>query len=99
MGRKYYSSYIEHHMRFHARFEKPVFFSSDADERSWYACQYVLDELSEKDREMILTIYREVGTIPDNVYNLAEKQGISEGRIWKILGDFENKVATKRGLI
>ena len=99
MARKFYSAYVEHHMRYYARYEKPNFFRCHADERSWYACKYVLDELSEKDRERILEIYRLGDTIPDNIYQLAKSENLNQDWLWKLLADFERNVALKRGLI
>lgn len=99
MARNFYSAYIEHCMRFYARYSKPNHFRHDADRKNWLACDNALKDFSAEDRERLLTIYREGDTIPDNVYHLSKKEKVNQDTIWKLLGDLERKVAKRRGLI
>lgn len=99
MARSFYSAYIEHCMRFYARYKKPEYFRSDADKKNWLACDNALKDFSAEDRERLLTLYREGDTIPDNVYQLAKKEKINQDTLWKLLGDFERKAAKRRGLL
>ena len=95
MARSFYSAYIEHCMRFYARYKKPEFFRSDADKKNWLACDNALKNFSAEDRERILILYRE----GDNVYYLAKKENINQDALWKLIGDLERKIAKRRGLI
>lgn len=99
MARNFYSAYIEHCMRFYARYSHVNCFRSDADRKNWFACEDALKEFSETDRERLICIYREGDTISDNVYQLAKKENINQDSVWKLIGDLERKVAQKRGLI
>lgn len=99
MARNFYSAYIEHCMRFYARYSKPNHFRSDADKKNWIACENALNEFSDEDRERLLSIYRDGDTIPDNVYQLSKKEKINQDTIWKLIGELERKIAKRRGLI
>lgn len=99
MARNFYSAYIEHCMRFYARYSKPNHFRSDADKKNWIACENALNEFSDEDRERLLSIYRDGDTISDNVYQLSKKEKINQDTIWKLIGVLERKIAKRRGLI
>lgn len=98
MSRTFYSEYTNHCLRFYARHPKPTF-HSDADKKNWLACDSALKSFEESDREMLLTIYREGDTIPDNVYQMAKSKGIKQDSIRKLIGELERKVAKRRGLL
>lgn len=98
MSRTFYSEYVNHCLRFYARHEKPSF-HSDADKNNWLACDSALKGFSDSDREMLLTIYREGDTIPDNVYQMAKTKGIKQDAIWALINSLEKKVAKRRGLL
>lgn len=97
--RAFYSEYVNHCLRFYCKHPKPNYFRSEADKKNWNACDVALKSFSDSDREMLITIYREGDTIPDNVYQMATKRGISQDGIWKLVTDLEKKVAKRRGLI
>lgn len=48
---------------------------------------------------MLLTIYREGDTIPDNIYNLSVALEIKQDILWKLVNKLERKVAKRRGLV
>lgn len=98
MSRAFYSEYVNHCLRFYARHQKPSFHSA-ADKNNWLACDSALKGFSDRDREMLLTIYREGDTIPDNVYQMAKTKGIKQDSIWKLINELERKVAKRRGLL
>lgn len=98
MSRTFYSECVSHWLRFYARYPKPTF-HSDADKKNWLACDSALKSFEESDKEMLLTIYREGDTIPDNVYQMAKSKGIKQNSIWKLIGELEWKVAKRRGLL
>lgn len=56
--RTFYSEYVQHCMRFYARHTNPKF-RSDADKKNWFACDSALKGFTDKEQEMLLTIYRE----------------------------------------
>lgn len=98
MARAFYSQYVNHCLRFYARYSNPKFYS-ESDKHNWAACDYALKEFSDSDREMLLTIYREGDTIGDNIYHMAKSNGMSQDTIWKLVDELKCKVAKRRGLL
>lgn len=98
MARAVYSQYVNHCLRFYARYSNPKFYS-ESDKHNWAACDNALKEFSDSDREMLLTIYRKGDTIGDNIYQMAKSNGISQGTIWKLVDELQYKVAKRRGLL
>lgn len=98
MSRTFYSEYVNHCLRFYARHENPKF-RSDTDKHNWKACDNALKSFSDNDREMLLYIYREGDTVPDNIYQLAKERNVSQDSLWKLVNEIERKVAKKRGLL
>ena len=104
MNRPFYSDYVRHAMRYYSRSvinsrqEKP-FFKSDADKKNWQACYNALKDFSDKDRELLVTVYAGFDTLPDEVYQTAKKFKIDQSVIWDLMKVFERKVAKKRGLM
>lgn len=98
MSRSFYSEYVNHCMRFYARHPKAKF-HSEVDKHNWTACEDALNTFSDSDREMLLTIYREGDTIPDNIYQMAKSKSVSQDGIWKLVNELERKIAKRRGLL
>lgn len=98
MGKSFYSDYVNHCLRFYARYANPVF-HSEADKKNWKACDDALSEFSVKDRDTLLAVYKSRDTTADTVYAIAKDEGIEQDGIWKLLGDLERKVAKKRELL
>lgn len=98
MSRAFYSEYVNHCLRFYARHPKTKF-KSEADKQNWAACDNALADFTPKERDMLLTIYRDGDTIPDNVYQMAKAMGVKQDSIWKLIGELERKVAKRRGLL
>jgi hypothetical protein len=86
-------------MRFYARHTKPNYFRTESDKKNWIACENALKDFSDEDRELLLTIYREGDTIPDNVYQLAKEKHIKQDTLWKLISELEHRVAKRRGLV
>lgn len=99
MIRPYYSEYVRHCLRFYTRNLQPEFFKSEVDKDNWYACASVFKGLSEKDRDILITVFAGYDTLADNVYETAKKYEINQGIIWDLMKDIERKIARKRGLI
>lgn len=96
--RTYYSDYIQHCMRFYARHPNPKF-RSDADKQNWYACEHALKGFTDADRDILLFIYREGDTIPDNVDRVSVQKNIKQDKIWALVNKLEHKIAKRRSLI
>ena len=96
--RTFYSEYVNHCLRFYARHPLPLF-HSESDKKNWNACESALKSFSDCGRDMLLSIYTEGDTIPDNVYQMAKSKGIKQDTIWKMVNELEKKVAKRRGLI
>lgn len=96
--RTFYSEYVQHCMRFYARHPNPKF-HSDADKQNWNACKSAMEGFTDSERDILMTVYREGDTIPDNVYNLSVDRNIKQNTVWKLIGELERKVAKRRNLI
>ena len=96
--RAFYSEYVTHCLRFYARYSRPIF-HSEADKKNWNACDSALKSFTDSDRDILLAVYREGDTIPDNVYQLSVTMNISQDIIWKLINDLERKIAKRRNLI
>lgn len=97
--RTFYSEYVTHCLRFYSRYPKPNHFRTEADKKNWQASDNALKGFSDSDREMLIAIYREGDTIPDNVYQMAKKLNVKQDNIWKLITELERKVAKRRGLL
>lgn len=98
MSRSFYSDYVNHCLRFYARHEKPEF-HSEADKNNWAACKEALDTFTASERTMLIEIYSNGDTIPDNVYQISKEKEIKQDTIWKLINELERKVAKRRGLL
>jgi len=97
--RTFYSEYVQHCMRFYARHSRPSKFRSDADKQNWHACESAMKGFTDKEQDILMTVYREGDTIPDNVYKLSVDRNIKQDVIWKLINELERKVAKRRNLI
>lgn len=98
MSLYYYSDYVNHCLRFYARYPRPRF-KSRVDKRNWTACDAVLKGFPDHDREMLLTVYRDNRRIPESVYRMAKSRNISEDAVWMLIDDLGRKVAKKCDLL
>ena len=94
----FYSDYVRHCMRFYARHPHPKC-RSDADKQNWNACDNAVKGFTDKEQDILMTVYREGDTIPDTVYKLSAELNIKQDIIWKLINELERKVAKRRGLI
>ena len=85
-------------MRFYARHPRPKF-RSDADKQNWNACDNAMKGFTDKEQDILMTVYREGDTIPDNVYRVSVDRNIKQDTIWKLINELERKVAKRRNLI
>lgn len=96
--RTFYSEYVQHYMRFYARHPRPKF-RSDADKQNWNACDSAMKGFTDKEQDILMTVYREGDTILDNVYKVSVDRNIKQDTIWKLINELERKVAKRRNLI
>lgn len=96
---KFYVDYVSHCARFYSRHSKPEFFKTEANRKDWQAVDTALKAFTDEEKDILLTIYREGDTIPDNVYQLAKKKKVNQNSLWKVIDRFEKEVAKRRGLI
>ena len=100
MNRPFYTDYVRHMMRFYSRTAtiKPDY-KTEVDKANWLTCKSVISGYSDRDREMLLSVYSGFDTLSDEVYQTAKKFSVNQSVIWDMMKDFERKVAKHRGLI
>ena len=98
MSKPYYTDYVRHALRFYTRNSNPTF-NTDVDKKNWYACHNAIKQYSDKDKEILISIYSGYDTLADEVYNTAKKYQINQNLIWDLMKDFERKVGKRRGLL
>lgn len=96
--RTFYSEYVQHCMRFYARHPQPKF-HSDADKQNWNACKNAMEGFTDSERDILMTVYREGDTIPDNVYKICVDRNLKQNTVWKLINELEHRVAKRRNLI
>jgi len=94
----FYSDYVQHCMRFFARYTRPKF-RSNADKENWNACASAIKGFTDFEQDILLNVYSEGDTIPDNIYRISEDRSIKQETIWKIVNTLERRIAKRRGLL
>ena len=95
----YYVEYVNHILRFFARYPEVGTFKNSIDERNWRVAKKVLDELPEEDRNVIIEVYRRGDTIPDNIFNISKEMGVRQDCLWTMLKTTTKRIAEERELI
>lgn len=102
MRRFYYTEYARHCLRFYVTtmdIGTTPRFNSEVDRNNWMACYHATKNYGSRNLEIIQEIYSHGDTIPDKIYHLAMKLGVSQEAISSLIGKVERDVAKKRGLI
>lgn len=88
-------------LRFYARYcDKDLeSFKKSTDMKNWFAVKTVLDKLPEKDKNIIIEVYRRRDTLADNIYEVSKELGIDQDVIWTMLNKVTKKIAQVRELI
>lgn len=94
----FYSEYVQHCMRFYTRHPCPKF-HSEADKQNWNACDSAMKRFTPSEVDILMTIYRDGDTIPDNIYKISTDRNIKQDNLWKLVNELERKVAKRRNLI
>lgn len=98
---RYYDEYVNHMIRFYVRHcdETDLKFKKEIDEKNWWIVKKILDDLPEKDKNVIIKVYELRDTLSDNVYAVSKELGISQDVIWTIISKLSKKIAKERELI
>jgi hypothetical protein len=99
MNKPFYSDYVRHAMRFYSRNRKPSLFRTYADRLNWLACDRAIKPYSDRDKDILTSVYGGYDTLPDNVYEVATRYHINQNIIWDMMKKFEKEVAQMRDLI
>ena len=101
-SRPFYSDYVKRALRFYSRSLRKnveIEFKTEADKNNWNACNDVILNYSDRDRELLLDVYAGMDTLPDEVYQASEKYKVSQNFIWDLMKGLEKAIAIKRGLL
>lgn len=99
MNRPFYSDYVRHMLRFYTRNLSLSRFRSDTDKTNWNVCNEVLNQYSNRDRDILVYVYSSFDTLSDNVYNISITHNIHQNIVWDMMKEFERKIAKNRGLL
>ena len=99
MTRPFYSEYVRHMLRFYTRNLSCYHFKSNVDLTNWNVCHEVLEPYSNRDKDILIYVYSNFDTLPDNVYNISIAHNIHQNIVWDLMKEFELKIAKKRGLL
>ena len=103
MSKAYYTDYVRHAIRFYSRNSgseiNHISFKSDVDKKNWYACHNALKGYTDKDKEILMSVYMGYDTLADEVYNTSNKFQIHQNQIWDMMKEYERKVAKRRDLL
>ena len=99
MNKPFYSDYVRHCLRFYSRNLQQPRFKSEVDRNNWFACANIIIGYSDRDRDILTTVYGSFDTLSDNVYEVAKKYSMNQAIIWDMMKDVERKIARKRGLL
>ena len=102
MTKRWYCGTVDHCIRLYIRNKDLVLDKNTADYRNWVAVKNVYSEANENTKKVIDFIFKqfEEDTRIDErieLYSIINKT--KNSIIWKIVNDFETKVAKERGLI
>lgn len=103
MVRPYYADYIKHCMKYFSKTFTPgagtPAFKTEVDRRNWFSCYSIYSRCTAEEKKILLSVYGADDTLADNIYTTARDMGINQDKIWNLVGDFERKVAKRRGLL
>ena len=99
MSRHFYTEYVRHCMRYYARNTTKPRFNTEVDKSNWYACDRAIERYSDRDKDILISVFSMHDTLADNVYEVAKTYKIDQNIIWDLIKDLESRIAKKRGLI
>ena len=99
MSKKYYTDYVRHALRFYTRHNNQPIFNTEADKNNWMSCHSVLKKCSDKDAEILKSVYSGYDTLADEVFSASKKYKVDQDIIWDCMKDVERRIALRRGLL
>lgn len=95
MRKTWYTDYVRHCLRFYARYPDRIC-KNEIEYNNWSACQRALEH--EKYAPIIVSIFSAYTPVESAIQSEADKCGVTENQIWKLVSRIEEKVAVERGL-
>jgi len=104
MTKPYYADYVNRMLRFYARKVHSgevlrMKLKKDVDKKNWRCVVRVLDKLPERDKDVIIEVYRRGDTLADNIYWVAKELKVEQDMIWTLVSKVTKRIAKERGLI
>lgn len=100
MTKPFYAEYANHAMRFYARNTEVIPYGTKAaDVEMWESCQRVVMQLSERDKAVILAVYRSKCSVNEAAKCISEELNMSQNKIWQLIVHCTRLFAKERGLI
>lgn len=91
-GRRYYSEYIGHFVRFYLMYPNMTRFKTDMEKQMYEAVNEVWHELNELEQDIFKRLYL-AKPFNAEVLSASQDYGIAETTIWKSVLRFEDEVA------
>ena len=100
LNKPYYEDYANHAFRFYIR--NPVFNPGSMSKAScemWKSCDEVMNGLTDKERTIMVAVFRSKKPMIDSVKLVAYNSHCTENAVWQLLNRTAKAFAEKRGLI
>jgi len=104
MTKPFYADYVNRMLRFYARkiHSNEVLrmkMKNNVDKENWRCVVKVLDKLPERDKDVIIEVYRRGDALPENIYQVAKELKVKQDMIWTLVSKVTKRIAKERGLI
>ena len=104
MTKPCYADYVNQMLRFYARKIHSgevlrMKMNNHVDKENWRCVVRVLDKLPERDKDVIIEVYRRGDTLADNIYWVAKELKVDQDMIWALVSKVTKRIAKERKLI
>ncbi len=101
MSKPFYADYVNRMLRFYARkvYTERVTVKNPVDINNCLCVAKVLDALLEKDKNVIIDIYKRGDTLADNIYHVSKEMNVNQDMLWTLVSKVTKEIAKERGLI
>ena len=102
MTKPFYADYVNRMLRFYARkvhSNEVLRTKNDVDKENWRCVVKVLDKLPERDKDVIIEVYRRGDTLPENICQVAKELKVKQDMIWTLVSKVTKRIAKERKLI
>lgn len=100
--RRWYSECVRHFLAFYVSTLEvgtcPKF-RTTSEKINWMACDAVVKTLDPQDQALVRELYRQGDTMADKIFQIAKDRKSSQGHLWNLVDDLEQKIAKERGLL